>query len=207
MYRKVENNTMVLTDEQVIEIITDHTSTVPEIAAKYNITTNKVYALYGGKIYKWITRDPQYKKRTFKQWSKIPREVAEAIKNSDNVDYEAISKQYNITVRYLKHLRYPSYFDSWKTIPVKDFSYKNNYKKPLTKDKIIAILADNKGSGTAVGNRHGVSKTTVLNLRNGVVHKKITRDPRYAYKKVEQDGTGRSNQDGNTEKCYAHCVV
>ena len=106
-----------LTDASVIDILTDTSSTAKELAERHGVARMQIYDIHNGKIWKKVSCN--YKLRTFEQAKKLNINIVTAIKNGEITDYEAVSKEYGVTVKHLKKLRQPNYIDCWKTIPIK----------------------------------------------------------------------------------------
>ena len=62
-----------LTDEQVIDIMTDKTASAKELAERHGINLGQIYKMHKGLIWKHITCDPKYKPRNFIQEKQIGR--------------------------------------------------------------------------------------------------------------------------------------
>ncbi len=172
-----------LTEEAVIDIITDTTATADELAARYGIQRQTVYNICNGKKWKHITLDPKYTPRNFKlERKKLNVDIVTAIKNHTVTDLKAVAKEYGVALKYLQKLRDPNYIDAWKTIPTKEFKPSFLWRKRLTDEEIIGICSE-QGPMKVVARKYNVHPSTVKDLRNGRKHKHITCDPRYAYKK------------------------
>ena len=108
-----------LTEAAVIDIMTDHKASAKELAARHGVALTQIYEIHKGKIWKHVTCN--YTPRKFDgQVRKLNVEIVTAIKNGEVTDYEAVAKEYGVTVEHLRKLRYVNYVYSWKTIPVKN---------------------------------------------------------------------------------------
>lgn len=183
IYKTKRNSAKKLTEEAVIDIMTDKVSSAKQIAARHGVNPTQIYDIHKGKTWKHISLDPQYTPRNFKAERLIlDLDVVSRIKSGEITDFESISKQYGVSVKYLKLLRNPNYIDAWKTVPTTAQFPIKNYRKKLTKKEIISILADD-SKADIVAEKYNIHVKTVWNLRAGYRRKEITCDPRYAWKK------------------------
>lgn len=164
-----------LREPDVIEIIKDHTTPIPELAARYDVTVDTIHCVYGGRRWKHITQDPQYPKRPKGHVRKIPEEVVRSIKNLEDVDFDTLAKQYDVSVKYLKQLRNPNRIDVWKHIYVKGYEDPNKIKKrtTLNKEQVTAIYRDRTSSNRHLGFKYKVNPRTISAIRHGTRHKAL----------------------------------
>lgn len=169
-----------LTDEQVIEIITDKVSSPAEMAKRYNVSKYIIYSIHKRLLWKHITCDPQYTPRNFlAETKKLNVDIVTAIKNHDVTDLKSVAKEYGVSLKYLKKLRDHNYIDAWKTIPTKEYISPIKYRKKLTDDEVIGIISHVKERVKIVARKYDVHPKTVSNLRIGRLKKHITLDLNY----------------------------
>ncbi len=210
MFRRLNNKTKKFTDQEVIDIITDHTTDVNVLAERHGVDKRCIQNLYGGRTYKYITRKPEYynTRRVFTS-RVLNEEIVRAIKNNERTDFEAIAQEYGVSVKYLRQLRNPNNFDTWKFIPTPSENARKVFtRKPLTEEEVIGIISHVKEQVKVIARKYNVHPKTVSNLRIGRLKKHITLDLSLnKWLEARKNGTGRSNQNGDTEKCYAHSTI
>lgn len=178
-----------LTEPDVIDIIKDHTTPIPELAARYDVTEDTIRCVYGGRRWKNITQDPQYPKRPKGNTRKIPEDLVRRIKNLEDVDFDAESAKYGVSPKHLKQLRNPNRVDVWKHIFVKGFEDPNKLKKrtTLTPEQVKAIYLDRTSKSYQLAFQYKVNTRTISSIRCGRRHKALT-----AKLKMEESNENRN---------------
>lgn len=116
-----KNSAKKLTEQAVIDILTDTKASAKELAARHNVNVCQIYQIHKGKTWRHVSK--HYTLRNLrdevKSRKKLNVDIVTAIKHNAITDLEAVAKEYNVTVKHLKKLRNPNYIDCWKTIRVK----------------------------------------------------------------------------------------
>ena len=210
MYRCIKCKSKKLTDQQVIDIITDHTTDVNVLAERYNVTRKIIQEVYAGKTYKYITQMPEYceNRRKF-TCRKLTEDIVRAVKSGERTDFAAIAQEYGVTVKHIKQLRSPNNFDSWKFIPTVYPSMKKDViRNPLTEEEVIGIISHVKEQVKVIARKYNVHPSTVSNLRTGRLKTHITLNLSLnKWLESRKNVTGRRNQNGIADQCHAQGSV
>lgn len=167
-----------LTRNDVIEILNDDTSTITELATRYNVhidTINKIYRREN-----WVHLYDEYgcKRSGPKTKRKLTLEVVRSIKNLEPVNFEELAKKFNTTVKYLKGLRNPKRIHGWKYVPVKGYEDFSNIPpttpKKLNADMAIAIYCDRASSKKEISKKYNIQPATVREIQIGKRWRSVT---------------------------------
>ena len=167
-----------LKEHEVIEILQNVDMSCSQLAARYHVHEDTIRCIIKGT--RWNRLHHLKNPNRPNDWTrrKLTEDVVRAIKNFEVDDFDALAKEYGVSVRYLKQFRNPNFLCGWKYIPVKGYEDVNSLppKKTnkLSKSDVIAIYTNRTTKPTILARKYNVCSSTIYDILSGKKRTDIT---------------------------------
>lgn len=172
----------VLSEYQVVCIIADTSSTIAELARKFNVAENTIQQIKRGGTWKHIERPNgiegprETPKGENHSISKLTEQDVVKIIADGNSTHQSLADKYNVSVGCITAIKNNR---TWKHISRDNLKKKNNIgenntNSKLTTNDVIYILSDKSSSLRKLAARLGVAQSTIKCIKHGKKWKHIS---------------------------------
>ena len=153
-----------LTDEQVIELLADTTSSTKELTVRYNIALTSLYNILHRRSYKHLGGKPVSNINRASGRHILNADKVSFIRNNPHIPAKELGKKYGVSGNCVAKIRINPCL--WKRVSADNISIPRK-RQWLSDENVIEIFNDKVSGVTKLANKFNVSKNYVYKIKQG----------------------------------------